>query len=75
MTRLNVDSARCEALSAASSLARAGRKPGRLCHPGLPGHRQLKAETLRGPGTTARSAEKDLKHGRHVTAVADWSRR
>lgn len=45
---------------AASSLALAGRKLGRLCNPGLPGHRQLKEETLRGTGTTARSAERDL---------------
>ena len=57
------------------SLARAGRKLRRLCNPGLPGHRQLKEETLRGTGTTARSAEKILKHVRHVTVVADWSRR
>ena len=49
------------ALIAASPLALAGRKLGRLCNPGLPGHRQLKEETLRGPGTTARSAEKDFK--------------
>ncbi len=49
------------ALLAASSLALAGREPGRLCNPGLPGHRQLKEETLRGPGTAARSAEKDFK--------------
>src|SRR5258707_8663359 len=36
------------ALIAASSLALAGREPGRLCNPGLPEHRQLKEETLRG---------------------------
>jgi hypothetical protein len=36
---------------------------------------QLKEETLRGTGTTARSAEKIQKHVRHVTVVADWSRR
>jgi hypothetical protein len=36
---------------------------------------RLKEETLRGTGTTARSAEKDFKHVRHVTVVADWSRR
>jgi hypothetical protein len=29
------------ALIAASSLALAGREPGRLCNPGLPGHGQL----------------------------------
>jgi hypothetical protein len=63
------------ALIAASSLARAGRELGRLCNPGLPGHRQLKEETLRGTGTTAHSAEAILRHVRHVTVVADWSRR
>jgi hypothetical protein len=63
------------ALIAASSLALAGRELGRLCNLGLPGHRQLKEETLRGTGITARSAEKLLKPVRHVTVVADWSRR
>ncbi len=42
-------------------LALAGRELGRLYNPSLPGHRQLKEETLRGTGTTARSAEKDFK--------------
>jgi len=46
------------ALIAASSLALAGLELGRLCNPGLPGHRPAKEETLRGPGTTARSAER-----------------
>ena len=48
------------ALIAASSLARVGRELGRLCNPSLPGHLQLKEETLWGPGTTARSAEEDF---------------
>jgi hypothetical protein len=38
------------ALIAVSSLALAGRELGRLCNPSLPGHRQLKEETLRGTG-------------------------
>src|SRR6266849_5803274 len=42
-------------------LALAGRELGRLCNPSLPEHRQLKEETLRGTGTTARPAEKDFK--------------
>ena len=44
------------ALIAASSLALAGRELGRLYDPSLPEHRQRKAETLRGTGTSARSA-------------------
>jgi hypothetical protein len=34
-----------------------------------------KGRNVTGPGTTARSAQKILKHVRHVTVVADWSRR
>jgi len=49
------------ALIAASSLALAGREPGRLCNPGLPGHRQLTEETLRGTGTTARRSKEIFK--------------
>jgi NAD(P)-dependent dehydrogenase (short-subunit alcohol dehydrogenase family) len=35
---------------------------------------QLKEETLRGSGTTARSAERTFYHVRHVSVVADWTR-
>jgi hypothetical protein len=48
-------------LIAASSLALAGRELGRLCNPAFPNTGQLKEETLRGTGTTFRSAEKDFK--------------
>jgi hypothetical protein len=65
------------ALIAASSLARAGREFGRLCNPGLPGHRQLKEEKKRYGDQEPRPVrpKKILKHVRHVTVVADWSRR
>ena len=66
------------ALVAASSPARAGRELGRLCNPGLPAYRQLAAKGRNVTGNRNHSPvrpKKLLKHVRHVTVVADWSRR
>jgi hypothetical protein len=63
------------ALIAASSLARAGRELGRLCNPGLPGHRPAKGRNVTGNTNHGSFGRKDSKHVRHVTVVADWSRR
>ena len=64
------------ALIAASSLALAGREPGRLGNPGLPGHRPAKGRNRYGEQEPRPvRPKKILKHVRHVTVVADRSRR
>ena len=63
-------------LDPASSLALAGREPGRLGNPGLPGHRPAKGRNRYGEQEPRPvRPKKILKHVRHVTVVADRSRR
>ena len=68
-------SAAASALIEASSLALADRKLGRLFNPGLRGHRLANGRNVTGNRNHGPFGRKILKHLRHVTVVADWSRR